>query len=38
MPKDIGRKNETLAEVDATLRLIEEKIKRQWEKAGVFSV
>lgn len=38
MPKDIGRKDETWAKVDATLSLIEEKIKRQWEKAGMFSI
>lgn len=38
IPKDIGRKDETLAKVDATLSLIEEKIKHQWEKAGMFSI
>lgn len=29
MPKDIERKDETLAKVEATLSLIEEKIKHQ---------
>lgn len=38
MPKDTGRKDETRAKVDATLSLIEKKIKRQWEKAGMFSI